>query len=678
MDASMISTASKTGNTIEDGSESSRASVQRVITNYKMAKLYHQRNLDNSIENWRFYYAKNPELGYGQYKLEIAQKLMQQGRQLLQYNFIKPTVDALAGALLQLKFDPLFIPVNATMTSLSKALQKAMYSDKELLDWNNNFLDLIVGGLIHEGCIKFVVSDEYSALGNIGFETCLPGSVFPDPSWKSAKSKDCKRVHQEVYLTAEEMMAKFPAEADKIQFYALRDQAVGARYGTNMGVTPYYGAGATWGSKYRIIQEYTVVESIEKTAYIITVDGAQSIPKMPEEEIGQWLDAYHPGWSVDYIFEENVKNKKCVVKSVCETLLPGTFLEDGATEVQIGGTPFKFWSASRFNGDPLGIVDAVKDAQTNINYWESMIVHKLQTEGGGGAQFSDSSLFKDTQEYQRFRANRNNPREVFDLKPGYIERGVVPSIPVVKSGVPTEIYQHLTHIIDGVWPHISKVTPATLGRTEGGNPSGILQSQLQRQADVMNYTLTAGLRNCFNDIYEGYLEQAAQTYSNELLPRKFDTNGGKESIILNERVILEDGSEAIKNDASKLKEIRHKVIISERPESPSEQMANVAVYSDMIQSFAPLPSAQALVTLFTNEMIANLPQLDQEAKEKAKAIGDMQLELAYYGLQTQVNQAKAAVIQTGGTPEMTQPAPTQGEPQNIPLAEPQAPGAQNV
>ena len=65
-------------------------------------------------------------------------------------------VTALAGSLLQMKFDPAFIPVNASITSLTEAIQKTMYSDKEMMDWNATFHELIVGGLIHEGCFKIV------------------------------------------------------------------------------------------------------------------------------------------------------------------------------------------------------------------------------------------------------------------------------------------------------------------------------------------------------------------------------------------------------------------------------------------------------------------------------------------------------------------------------------------
>jgi hypothetical protein len=369
-------------------------------------------------------------------------------------------------------------------------------------------------------------------------------------------------------------------------------------------------------------------------------------------DMPSWLDANYqdengiPTWSADYIYEKEKTVKESHVRASCLALVGDEFLEDGLTEVQIDATPFKFWSASRFNGETCSTIDATKDAQRSFNYLQSMNLNKVTIEGVGGSQFTDPSLFKTKEEYYRYVADGGNPAARFEMKEGFLERGVKPAVPT-NNATPTNGESHTmaNQILQQYWPQISKVTPAFLGRPEQQQMSGILYSQLKTQADVSNYTINYSLRNFFNDLYEGWLIQATKTYANELVPRTFSVNGGREKITLNEHIMLEDGSEAIKNDASKLAEIRHKIIIAERPDSPSEQMANVAVFTEMFQAFSQNPANAATSAFVKAKMVENLHQLNSEDKEELESIGKLELELAVTTLETQLAQAKVAKIQ---------------------------------
>ena len=628
--------------------------VEYLRRRWQRAKDYHQLNLDNSITNWRKYYAKNPELGLGQYSKTVADKLLEQGRQLVQYNIIQPTVDALAGSLLQMKFDPLFVPINSEVTSLTEYIQKAMYSDKEILDWDATWLSVITGGCVHEGCCKIIIKDNtnggFSDLGNIGFDYMLPGSTFADPDWKSWRSSDCKRVWHEAWLDVDEMARLYPEQADFLMFHVKREKLDGVTYGDFTGIVPYQTPTGRWGSKYRVIEEYEVVDVKKDVDYLITPAGDIQIPEeIKDMDKPSWLNANYPEWQPDYVYTKPVLNKVCVVRTACPDMIGMDLLQEKPTEVQVRATPFKFWSASRFNGEPHSIVDSIKDAQDNINYWESMIINKLQTEGGGGAQFIEEEMFKDHETYEDFRRHRNNPRKLFPLKAGYISQNHSPIMPVVKSAFPQEAYAHLQHILKEILPSISKVTPATLGRTEPGQGrmAAKLYDQLKKQSDVQSYTLHYGLRMFYNDVYESYLLQAEQTYGNEVVPRVFRYNEGRETIVLNEPVIMEDGTPAIANDVSKLKEIRHKVIICPKSDSPTQQADNVEVFTELIQAIGNNPNKMATVTALQGEIVKNLPNLTVEDKEKYMAIGELETELQIIELEAKKIQAQGMLLQAG-------------------------------
>jgi len=618
--------------------------VQMVVQNWTRVKQYHQLNIDNSIENWRYYFAKNAAQGLGQYPKNVADMLLASSRQLHQYNIIMPTVDSLAGALLQMKFDPEFIPVNDLATSLTEAVEKAYHSDKEIMDWPGTWLDVVTGGMIHEGVCKMVISDKFDPLGNIGFETSLPGMTFSDPTWKSWKSSDCKKVWHEAWLDAAQLVVQYPEMKAELDFYLKQLKLNGMEYGPFSGVIPYQTGTGVWGSAFRIIEEYEVVSETRKVDYVLTPDGSVIIPAdVPDMEKIAWLNQNVPDWQPDLVHEKPIKEEICYMRAAAPEISGLDLLQDKPTEVQIQATPWKFYSASRFNGEPHSVVDSIKDAQQNINSWESLITYKIQVEGGGGSQFADASKFQSDSVYNDYVANRNNPKKVFRLKPG-VDPGTV-TAPTVKSQFPQEAYSHLNHILQVMLPMISKVTPSSVGRSEANQQqmSGRLYEMMKIQSDAQAYTLHYGLRMFMNDIAESYLLQVPKTYSNEAQPRSFPLNGGKERITLNEPVDLPDGSQGIKNDASQLEVLRHKVIISEKPDSPATQMDNIDTFTKLITAFSSNPDKFVTINKLQGKIIENLPQLSQEDKEELEAINAKEIELEIVTLEARLINAQIAL-----------------------------------
>lgn len=659
--------------------------VQSVYTNWWRVKQYYERAWNNCVENWRFYFAKNPELGHGQWPLKVVDSMLQQERQLLQYNFIKPTVDVMAGSIMEMPFDPEFIPTAMEVNSLVKAVKQAMYSDKELMDWKGAYYDLVLAGLIYEGCIKFSINRKYSDLGNISFDYQLPGSVFPDPAWKTWRSSDCEVVWKESWYTAEKAMEIYPEKSDVIKFMAERLKRDGVEYGENTGIVPYKTDSNEWGSSFRFIEEYRVLKKRIETEYVITPNEDIPIPNIPDDMKPAWLNKKIPEWQPDLIYSKPSVERVSVVKTICPTLVMDKLLENGLTEAQIGATPFKFWSATRANGESHSIVDSIKDPQMNLNFWESMLTHKLKVEGGGGAQFVDPSYFATREEYLDYCANRNKPTKNFETKPGAMDRGGLPARPVITSTFPTELYKNIEHIIHTIWPQISKVTPSFLGRTEQQQDmSGRLYGMLRLQSERQIFTILFGLRMFWNDVYEGYLMQAPQTYGNEGIERAFTIDKGREKITLNERIILPDGREAIKNDISKLNEMRVKVIISEKQDSPTEKADKVRTIGEIVKNLPP--NRFATINFLTNRAIANVEQVPDEDKDELEMIGNKELERDMAVLDAEianakVQQAQAQAMLGGGQPPGAMPAPTgaqrtagvpqeQGEP--IQPTEPQA------
>lgn len=621
-------------------------SVMSVYIGYNNAKTYYERRRRRCTENWRYYWAHDPDLGLGQWPEQSVNYMIQQGRQLTQFNFIRVIVDTIAGGIMQLQFDPEFYPVNEEITTLTYAIKKAMYSDKELCDWDATYLNLVRDGLVQEGVIKMFIDRTYDELGNVGFRGCLPNSVFASPNWKTWSGKDCKKCWYDTWHSDEELIKLIPEQADYIKYQISHGHVKKAEeYGNYESATPYAGSGDMSGSQYRMTSQYDMVDEVEENEYAITENGDIEIPQdIPPEDRPEWLNKFHPTWSPEYVYTKPTRVKRCYVRSIIPALTVDRVVINKPTEIQIGRLPFFFWAASRANGESSSIVDSVKDPQMLINYMESLNLYKIQIEGGGGSQFADRTAFATNEEFQDYKANRNNPAKVFETKPGLLAEGKTPAIPTSKTGISNEAYQMINHLISVVLPQISKVTPAMRGLGEGQGESGKLYQLMKIQSDQQVYTIHYGLRIFWNEVYEAYFLQAADLYSQQQIQRTFSLNRGREKIVLNERVKDEDGQViGIKNDVSLLRSIRHKVIISDKISSPAEKVEQLDAIGKFIQN---LGGSSPLVTKFLVQKATQLMHpFDDDDKDTIEALCELDMENAVNATMLQNLQAKVQVLQ---------------------------------
>jgi hypothetical protein len=604
--------------------------VINVYYRYLTAREWHNRHFARSAENWAIYSALDPELGLGQWPEESVAYMQSQRRQLTQYNITKPTIDLLAGSMVQAPFDPDFIPINSEITSLTEVIKKAMYSDKEICDWGSAYFELVRAGLVFEGVLKMEIDDTWDDLGNIKLSYCLPHSWFGDPMWKTPNTKDCRRCYHEQWLMPDQLQEYYGDRAPNLEFLLSMYERGKFEYGPHSGVVPFRGDDGRWGTAVQCVHEYRMIKERRATSFIATEQGNVEIPAQLQDaaEVIDWLNKSFgfEGWQPDAIYEKPEIINTCIKTTIAPALSMFTTIDERAPEVQIGQIPFFVWSADRINGEPHSVVDQVKDPQRTINYWHSLIQHKIQTEGGGGAKFIERNGFANAEEFERARENYNDPTELFEVKPNQN-----PIRPIINSQFNPDVYNHLDRIINVMWPMISKTTPAGRGQVENSNESGYLYNLKVAQSQAQGFTMHYTLRQFWNQVYTGYLSQAAQQYSAGGLPRVFSIDKGKETVTLNEKISLPDGSIGIRNDARKLKEIRHKVIVSDVQQSPSKNMEDIQILSEMLKAIPP--TKPATIAYITAQIAKKVNQLDAESKDELEQIGEIELEAELLRLQ---------------------------------------------
>jgi len=556
--------------------------ISCILRSNKNALDYHRLNLDRCIENWKYYWGLYNQQGMGQFDASALAQMNDEDREVMTFNLCRPIIDTIAGGLMMLPIDPDFYPVDDEVTSLTIAMKKAMYSDKDLLDWQSAFFQADTHGLIFEAVLRYVISYEYNELGNLGFEVKLPGSVIADPYWKSPRSKDCKKCWEELWLTPARMIELWPEKEDMIrrnmrEYKKKREEYRADEFGNYTGIIPYHTSEEAWGQALRVIQQYRVEEKTIDMEIALTASGEHEIPQMEDLDKPEWLNRNVPEWHPEYVYKKKRTIRHCDVDVVCPSLSTSEKLASGPCEIQIGCLPFKWWSAARMNGESSSSMDSVISIQKSYNYLHNMVMHKLQVQGVGGATMIGGAGFSSEREKQKAVHNLNVPGEVIQVADGVLLGGRSPvkqAIEYGNQGV-SEAYQQMNHLIDRDIPFVTKVTAVTRGMGTDSNTSGYLYRQQKIQADQQLYSIHLSRRNFYIELFDGWLTQAIQLYSNEGLERTFGE--GENKTVLNERSQLPDGTEIIKNDVSSLKNIRHKIIVDETQQSPTDKIEMIVL-----------------------------------------------------------------------------------------------------
>lgn len=644
----------------------------KIEREYDGARAWDQKNWKRCVENWRMYWGIDNEMGYGQWPPEVAAKMIQQGRQVATFNLCRPTVDTIAGGICKAPFSFDFTPIDSDITSLTYCIKDLQYQEQELMDWRSEELELYLSGLTYRGDWEMYLSDEYTKKGsnvkNISFRNMLPGTVRYDPKWQSARSKKCRKAWVDRWMTPLEMLQLWGSDkkthegivkaiAFKKGGQAELDRLIelnnllGDEYGYNTGIVPYMNDDDIWGSQYKVIMQYYMKKVKSEYEYCLSLTGERvRIPKHLKEPADKiaWLNENVPEWQPDATFIDEDEEDVQFMAAICPALMHGMLICNGPTEVQCGRLQFFPWSAYRINGEFGGIVDSIKDMQSSINYIESRLTYREQVEAGGGSQFAEEAAFMPG-EYERYLNERNNPSAVFKLRNGTLLRYPHgPAIPTVQSPYPRELLDRLSHIIETMWGKVSKHHDVDQGIADDGSGQSGYKYNLQKmQSDISKYTIYENLRNFWNELGEAFLYQAIRTHGNGK-ERTMNNPRTKKSITINKHEIIQDefgnDIEVIIDDISKLKEIRHKVMVVESSDSPTRKLEVMQTSSTLLQSMdkqAKPITAQRLQT----KLALNTDVFSGEEKEQLEEDAELEIQVAREEMEARRAQARLTRMQ---------------------------------
>jgi hypothetical protein len=651
--------------------------ARKLYDEYRNALNHDAKNFDRCMTNNRLYWAVDTDKGLGAIPSAVVAEMIRIGKQPGSYNICRPAVDNIVGGFLQAPMGFDFRPIDAEISSLTYASRDVIFSESELMDWSVADMEGDIDSCIYRSDYQmYIERHEFKDGPHTGLRTLPVGEVLWPPKL-SSRHKERKKVYRRRMMTPMEALEVFSGGREKIikavmykQYgeKALEELAklieqTGETYGVNSGVVPFSNNQQMWGSQYEFIMVYHMERVTREYEYVLTEDNDRMIiptdlsrPEDPDEVKTQnkilWLDQNYPGWTADAVFADdediNVQYMAVIAPSLADNML----ICDCPTDEQCGMLSIVPRSAYFKGGEFGGLIDSIKDIQLSLNWIQNTLQYRLHVDGDGVAWYYYPEAFESPAECQRWIDCANKAGEKFALRAGMEQRFPNgPAIPVQKSPYPKEASDRLEQLLDKLLPLIGKYTPASRGQSESTSESGYLFNLKKLQNDVERKILFEGRKQFKNLLGEMWLGLAPNVHGNKIARKFFNPRTGKTFEVnkhVTETTPEGDTIEYIINDISKLKEIRHRVIIVESPDSPTRRAENMQVSSELlkgIQSTGVAAMVPESTVRLIHSMLRGAENLSEDEKREMEEGFARELEIARSSAEATIATNKANTMQ---------------------------------
>lgn len=622
---------------------STKLSSGDIESEFDRALEEHQKDRDIERKNWELYSG----FDYGQWPDKAKQDLKRANRHVIQLNYIRGKINTLAGSIAKNGLEIDFVPVNSDCVEVTKVLKGLFYSDRDMYDWDNEYLEAVKDGLVHRGVEEMYISEKFSPLGNVGFRRLEPGHLILDPDWKTHDAKDLTRAWKVAYLTPKKIKEIYKKSSDKVDaMIALKAlQISDFQDDESTNSMNKFNLEDLYGDLYRVVEYHHIRETKKNTKVYAGSEYVEDVTDYDEAALAEFVEQNseaNPG----KVIEKTKIVKEYWVTTTCNQLFGGNdTLEDAKSELQIERLPFFPWSAARINGRDSGMVSLLADAQETINKRESLSDHMISS-SAHGSMFVDSALFNGNQaQTETALKELDKPNARIVTAPGVLASGRNYFYQTPKTQYAGEIYQEIDRM-RGALESLSGVTATMEGGKESSHDTGVLFARRQMQSEIALTTIVRGLEQHWNDKGEAYLAAAKDLYSGAY--RKFKTDYGvtgndKETITLN------DGGYTLEDIP------RHKVIVSQSPRGVTLREVEREINSEVLQR---IPPEQGLYKAMVTRNIMNTLDLTGDEKKMLDIANNVEVELALKRAQLEIKGMDMQLMQIDmQTQQMQQPQP---------------------
>lgn len=581
--------------------------VTTTISEFDAALLVQQGDFDRGTKAWRRYFPTD----FGKWDPEALKTLQEEYRQPIQIDIASPRVDTLAGSLISDLPDPTWVPVVGQKSIVTESIAQTYYSDRDLYNYDMVFLLVIRDGLVH--CGDVAISEDYKFhTPRIKLERIMHGFLVWDPYWLTDDDRDAETVFRVGFMNPVKLVNKYHFKSDELEAAIKEYKRDKSGYPSDIEEKQKSKSYGKVGDEFMVIEKH-YLERIRTTRIIGRREGQEELVPFPINKDRAYIEMFADVNGIDWttVFTDTYEDRVSYVTTVCRELPTVCIQEAKKGKVQVNGLPFHHFTARRWAGKNMGVIESIADVEDTIMKRESLMT-EIISKAGGGSTLVNESLFPDPKKRQAWVKNKNKPGHSEFVNLDGVKNILQHMVPQQASG---DVGAQIERMYKEVLPLVSRVSEALTSMSDSTD-SGILFERKFQTNMIANTLMNRNIRQFLNNVWESYFYQWQIT--NAGYEQEITFRDGQTKLILNQK----RGSMTF-NDVSSVPRCR--VVTAENTKSQTYQMRWRSIWAEMLNAINPnvgngiaLPYwAMALRNFF------DTVETKEEDREKIKVVNDM-------------------------------------------------------
>lgn len=613
----------------------------RVLRSYQKGHLRERRR---ERDNWRVYDGTE----FGQWNERSVREAFQAGVPLSTLNLLKKHIDITVGSIIADPFETRFDTEIGDENTDAIMLNERYLEDKDLGGWMKEFWRFVRAGFIYKGYLQIFVDRRRDARGRIGLRYFSPDRIQEDPNRTGNTIHDNENLLIHTWMSAQKIQDKYGVNNQEIRdaieyhrayFYRKNERTEGEEMEKVFDISPEFFD--------RQQNLFLVIDRkwLEKTKVfqIIDLESGEIYAETLEEEQAVQLskEARANGVSTRIV-------PRVSMKSMIRTTIPGLsnklVVQEGPTELQLGGYDFFEFSSDSINGRPNTYVDQLKDAQVTFNKRYNTATHILMTTANN-TLLIESDALEDEDDLDIIGKNRNRPGAYFKVAPGTNNQNKIRHL---QKNEPPNNYMDMANNTRDLMRELGPAVPA-LQAIGDQNESGVLFQSKVAQAKIALQLPEKYLGDFWHDFGEVYIKAFRQVYT---YPIAFKSSEDGQSFFLNVPGGL---------DVARMS--RMKVTVSQSPNSETYRRQLLQSYLSIVQ-YMHDPYTRSELSRIVVEVLPGIPEDKKATLAEAALLSSESQKLALIAQNKQI-EASLQQGQAAATPQQTPTPQNQVNPEQV-------------
>jgi len=583
---------------------SAKQNAITVVNEFDQAYRVQQNDFDRMYRAWRRYFP----VRYGKWEAAALKEMTDNYRQPVQFDIVSGKIETLAGSMINDLPDPSWVPVHGQSGIMTDAIAETYFTDKSLYHYDNTFLDVFLDGLVHSGDMA-IFEDYRFHTPRVAFERVMPGYLVWDPYWLTDDDRDAEVCFRVSWMNAERIKRVYDFKTDEIE-------AAIERFDKDQSNYPYQAAElqkrnrihSMVGDEYEVIEKH-YLKHIKTTRLIGRKRGESTWIPFPIDKERAYYERFAEINDIDWttVVEDTYEDRIHYVTTVCRELDDIEIVTGEKSKIQVNGLPFYHFSASRHDGENMGLVERMADVEDTINKRESLVT-ELLSKANGGSTLVDEDLFHTPEQRQDWVKNKNKPghAEFVDLK-----SSKTPFIHMAANQYPSAVIDQINRMFDRYLPLISRVSDAMSQVTESKD-TGILFDRKYQANLVANTVMVRRQIQFIQNLAEGYFYQWQLTYKDYEQQVIFRDQKTKLTLNKHENGLVLNAVDQVE---------RCRVVISQNKKSPTFMTRWRGIWAEVLPTIDK-QLAPSLYIMALGNFIKTL-ELTEEDKAEADSLIEM-------------------------------------------------------